>query len=55
MGDPLTLTLSPWEREQPERGLAFLPLPEIEHGPGFLPLPQGEGQGEGERITPTQR
>ncbi|GEM_PF-5071270 len=23
----LTLTLSPWEREPPEFGLAFLPLP----------------------------
>ncbi len=55
MADPLTLTLSPGEREQPERGLAFLPLPEIEHGPGFLPLPEGEGRGEGEKINTTQR
>ncbi len=43
MGDPLTPTLSPGEREKGESA----------HG--LFPLPQGEGQGEGERITPTQR
>ncbi len=57
---PLTLTLSPREREPPECvrdiicGLAFLPLfsgeEQLECGLALLPLPWGEGRGEGVTV-----
>ncbi len=55
---PLTLTLSPAEREQPLAILLKFVSREAEDRRGFaknlgafLPLPWGEGQGEGERVA----
>ncbi len=49
LGSPLTLTLSPREREQAEKTLLWSLVREFVPTPtDVLPLPAGEGRGEGE-------